>query len=128
MLENVCDVLISQRIIEGDGGDAEEEAGPVSNAPLFSVLGKDADQLELGLAFLGLGSAVELAVDDATAEQMGFREGFLIGQVFNFLLIFLSDNRAWVISSLPSAGLLPCSLAELRMMAFIVSSPGEGMA
>lgn len=90
MVKSIGDVLISQGIIERDGGDAEEEAGPVSESPLHSVLGEDAHQLE----FFALGDVEQFFRDDATADVVGLGDGLLVCEVLDDRLIALLDYLA----------------------------------
>lgn len=90
MVESIGDVLISQGIIEGDGGDAEEEAGPVGESPLHSVLREDAHQFE----FLALGDVEQFFCDDTTADVVCLGDGLLVGEILDDGLVVLLDYLA----------------------------------
>jgi len=67
-------------------------------------------------------------MDDSTSQMMSFLQNLLIVEVLYFRFIVLFDNFPLIEKKIPIAGLCPCTLAELSMVAFMLLRPAEGQS
>jgi len=90
MFENVCDVFVSQSVIDRDDCEFEETSCHVSNRPFSSVFGEDANHSQI-LSFVIVS---ELAIDDSATKLMSSIDGLLVCNVFDVVALFSFHNCA----------------------------------
>jgi hypothetical protein len=90
MFENVCDVFVSQSVINRDDCEFEETSCHVNNRPFSSVFGEDANHSQI-FSFVIVS---ELAIDDSTAKLMSSIDRLLVGNVFDIISLFSFHNCA----------------------------------